>query len=318
MYLQKLPNLNQIPAELLESIPKLEPGQVATFRSLKTSKHFDLEKNTYTVVYPRLFISYRDIVRYKGKLYPIGIPRTFAADGKVESFEADIFGAGVKFSGKFSLYGDNMQDQEKYMFLMLCNLRKGNEFRDSRYAAKIEYIDVPSESKQSRKRRSLLRSALDIAENLSMKEIKDVVSALNMNESQEEVLLRDIVEAYAETNPELFIKSYQNPSFLQSAVVKRASDAGIIYWDQRSSKVRWSDANQTTLATLEPEAAKNWVRSFSEYCTSNTAGQKAIKEIKKKLNERAPSLSVPTEPISEDVTGSDDGVGTGMASFDNL
>lgn len=325
MYLEEMPNLNRLPAELLENVPRLEPGQIAVFRSLKTSIHYDLEKDRQSVVYNRLFVTYKDEIRYKGKVYHIGIPKDFR-DGKVESFLSEVFGSQTLFTGKIVLHGDSALDQKKYEFLMLSNYRKNPGIEglvhDSRVTPKLEFVDDQAEGKERRKKRSILKQALDVAESLDIRQVKDFVASLNMNENQDNDVLRDIVESYAEKNAVVFLDAYKDKNFLKRATVRRASDAGIIFFDTHANKVRWVDSKNTAIATLEPEAKDDWVKGFAEYCGSNSLGDKAFKEISRRISEKivsgkdtddAGKSSTPA-PVSEGV-----GVQTGApSSFDNL
>lgn len=284
MSLQKLPNLNQIPADLLETIPVLEPGQRATFRSLKTDIDFDAELGTSTVIYPRLFIGYRDTIRYKGESIRIGIPKTIE-DGKVTSFLSEVHGSGGLFPGFFHLFGDNNSDQEKYTFLMLSNLRKGNPYRDKSITPIIEFVDEVKENKADRKNRSVLKDALSIAIGLSLSDVREIICALNMNEFQDETILRNTVERYAEENPAVFIQSFKNPAFKLSAQMRRAHDKGIIMWDAASRKVKWVDAKNTLITVIEKSAGDEWLMAFAEYCIATQAGMNVTKEIKKRLRD---------------------------------
>ena len=307
MYLDKLPNLNQIPSDLLETIPPLEPGQVARFRSLIHVVDFDAELNISTVIYKRLFLGYRDTIRWKGQLIPIGIPKE-TDNGNVVSFSSELFGAGELFSGIISLYGDNMEDQKKYMFMMLSNYRKGNPCRSTSQKPLYELIDIPAESKARRKSRSALRDALNVAENMTLDEVRSYACALNMNENQPEDALRDAIEAYAQTNPEVFMNSFKNPAFALSAVIRRALDGNIIFFEPTVNKVKYADAKATTIATLDLAEGESWLMAFAEYCLTSEQGAAAMKNIKRQVSQaikggnakKDPEVTVP--PVAPKVT----------------
>lgn len=274
--------INNVPQELIDTIPPLKQGQEVVFRSLIVKNHFDAETGSMEEIHPSLVLIYRDEIRFKNNTYPIGIVDK-VENGQIYNYKKDMFGVGTKFSGRFSFFGGRIEDEAKYIFCMLSNLRKGNPNRDLSYPPLFELVDTAIESKDNRKKRNLLNDALTIATGMNLKDVREFVAALNEDETQDEDIIREIVEEYAEENPAQFLEGFKNPVFKVQAEVRRALDSGFIVWDASTNKVRRTDARNTTITTLEGNVGDNWVELFAEFLVTSTAGKTVLPELRKKV-----------------------------------
>ena len=120
---------------------------------------------------------------------------------------------------------------------------------------------------------------------MSLPEVREFALALNQDEAQDEDVLRDFIEDYAQKNPKLFLKSYTNPVFKIQPIIKRSVDNGLIHHDAATRKVKQNDAKGTTITTLSEEENKSWLEQFAEYLHTSPAGEAVLKGLKKKLKE---------------------------------
>lgn len=286
--LRQFPNLNQVPEEILKTIPPLEEGEVVTFQSLVTATDYDAEFGTSKTVYPPVQLPTRDIIKVKkdGKTInvPIGIPKTVDND-KVIEWEFFMPGNSHSlYSGRFSFTGGNIEQEEKYYFYMLSNLRKDNPFRDKNITPLYELIDNRKTAEQVRKTTNNLRLALNIVDGMTDGECDDFAAAMNWPYQSDKTILKADIEEYATNEPQAFLDNFSNKGKLEiKSILKRAEEKGFIKYDTNKNRVMWVKGN-AIIITLEPEEGKDWLELFSDWVRNSANGAQVFKSIKSKIN----------------------------------
>lgn len=143
--------LNDVSDELVNSVPRLEPGQTRTFQFLNGIKVHDAENPAvFKVEYGKFRFNLKDKIYdpYLKKTVDIGVPNIIDGD-RVIDYKKFAPGEGeASFSGRFSLSGDNADEIEIFEFFMLCNRVKNNEHRNKSEAPMLELLPI-IETKQT-------------------------------------------------------------------------------------------------------------------------------------------------------------------------
>lgn len=142
---------NEVSEKLLADIPTLNPGELKTFQCLWGIKVHEADNESkYEMAYgKRRFMCYDKIYDpYLKTTVDIGIAEQMEGD-KPKTYK--VFAPGetdMKFGGRFSLSGDNIEDIELFKFFMLWNKTKGNKHRSANVEPLIELLstDAPKVS----------------------------------------------------------------------------------------------------------------------------------------------------------------------------
>ncbi len=219
----------------------------------------------------------------KQKVKKIGIVESVDKDGKPERFRRVRVRQQEKGIVTFDM--DKPEDIESVMYLELHPKLSGGQFKDKDKVAVATRIDEQATADQERKERSARKKAMDIAENMTDKEVIEFADAMSgsgepkWESSQEISILRNEVEALAEKSPKFFNDLVASRSLKYQSIVKKAIDKGFIVYDPAEYKVMWESNNQI-LAILPPTGTKNWMEKFAEFLE---AGGKKTDVIYKKL-----------------------------------
>ena len=127
--------------------------------------------------------------------------------------------------------------------------------------------------------RTSRKKAQDVAEQMSDEEIVAFCDAMQWDSTEDILLLRNKVEAEAETNYDFFndLVAAKKIEYLSS--VKQALDRGIIAHDPGGNKFIWSSNNQV-IAILTNVSGVTAVEQFSEWLQ---AGGSKTDEVFKKI-----------------------------------
>lgn len=281
-----LKNFNNISEKLIEEcIPKLEG--VASFHMLTGTTILHVNEDggeTKEFVYPKVQIPTRDRIKdpFTGKYVDIGVVKDFDGDN-VKSTVFFMPGMGTdRFAGRFSLHEGNVDEEEMYEYLCICNYNAKNPHRDKRVEPLFEIVDTVAESKQTRKKTSKLRDALITATDMGLNDARDFAASMNWNYDVPEDVLRGQIESYAQSNPDEFLKRNFDPNVKVKSDIKRAVDSGIVNYDPSTNKILWAKGN-VTIATLERQEGVSWLDAFADFVLTSANGNNVIQGIRKRL-----------------------------------
>jgi len=274
---------NNISEKLLADIPKLKKGETVVFQMLNGVPNpdpDDKEKNKYPVLYGKVQVqtNFRIQDPYTNNGVDVGCVDIWDGD-KPAKFRLLVPGMGEysRFHGKFALTGGNLKDEELYEILWLSPEREGSPCSDSSVECLFKIMDVKADSKASVTKVSILRKALELAENIPVKKAREVMAALNQpNYQDEEVLLAKIGEL-ARTTPDTFIQTYESAETPVRATIKEALDSNTISHDMATGEVKFGGVVLVTIKTTSSEA---FINDFAKWINSTENGKDILNNIK--------------------------------------
>lgn len=184
-----------------------------------------------------------------------------------------------KSAGVLELELDTPDDIMRAMYIELHPKLDGGLFQDKKRIPIISRIDEKKVSKEARENRSAKAKAIGVASQMSDEKVKQFAAAMTWDENEEMEVLRDRVEALAESDAGFFNDLVADKKVEYQATVKRALAANIISHDPVGGRVMWS-SNQQLIIVLGVTTAQNEVEQIAEFLMTN--GQKAD-EIYKKI-----------------------------------
>lgn len=279
--LKKVLHFNNVSKELLDSVPKLKKGETKRFKSLSIKP--DLKN-------PRKFIGpYMDNILTKDTIWDeakqefveIGfVDQTMTNKGDaIPVFKTIRFQAP---EGEITVRGGVAEDEYKYYFLMLTNQNISNQNRDVSKPASFKLVDIESDKKESRRKRNKILDALNKATSMSADEVRDFIAATGGNDKDPLEVLRDKVEAWAEKDPEDFLKRTMDPEVTIKATVRRALDHGIIKFDKEQMLFSWGNTAEPIM-TVARSQDNDHIREFVHTILNNRKYEKVMPEIRKAL-----------------------------------
>jgi hypothetical protein len=294
--LTKAKNVNNISAELENSVPELEAGEQVTFQMLNgidfLQVDVDSKNDKRTKIWPKEQVPLwgRITDPHTKKTVTIGVPKVIEND-EVKEWKTFIPGADTAglFSGKFTLSGDNIDDKEMYSVLMLLDHNRKKKGRNEKVRALYENVDYVADAKTKRKKSSALRDALNLIENMGFSEAKELARALNWPDYSDEEVLFAKLEEFAKEDPEAFNSHYVDPLRGLKSDVKAAEEASMIAYDQATSKVLWVKGN-VVIAQLDKQEDKTWIEQFASWLQTHENGSKVHQSIKKQLRSISKSV----------------------------
>jgi hypothetical protein len=175
----------------------------------------------------------------------------------------------------------NIEDQMSIMYLELHPKLNGGRFANKNQKQIISRIDEKQEAKEGRERRTEQRKALSAATAMTEKEVKDFASAMLWDEHEEMEVLRDKVEAMAETNPELFNDVVEGKNIEYRSTIKRALDKQLISYNPAEFVFIWTSNQQKIVSLGAGINGENEVERFADWCMTNgIKGDEVYKKIK--------------------------------------
>lgn len=297
--MQVLKNFNNISKELLESVPKLQHGEVKTIQMLTGTKLLQVMEDGsqyWEEVFGKHQIPTSDRIKdpffKRGvsttpEYVQIGVPAEINPNTEaVVSTKPLIPGIGEsQFLGKFSLVGGDVEDEEMYEYLWLSNLNGSNPNRDKSIAPLYEFIDVKKASKEKRRNANDKLTALSVATAMDLDDIKDFHLSMGWNLIDDPDILRANIEDYADKFCEEFIARFNDPLTKVKSEIKRAVDNGILKYDPTAHKILYAKSN-TVVAKLERVEGQNWLDQAAEWTVvSGVQGTNFRKAIQKQLKD---------------------------------
>lgn len=182
---------------------------------------------------------------------------------------------------------NNPEDIEIAMYLELHPSLTNGAFSDKNKKQVITRIDETENATQRRIERDERSKARSAATTMSVDELKNFASAMMWDETEKEVVLRDMVEDLAETQPVFFNEIVAGKTVEYRAAVKRAMDKKIIAFDPADYRFYWTGNTQTIVA-LSPAGDKTEIEKFAEWLQTGDKGTVVYKKIKELLGTKEP------------------------------
>jgi hypothetical protein len=266
-------NLNE------KTVPKLGRGEVAIFRLVGIKP--DPVNEGRMMIPTAVSIPSTDTVYDPAKKEYVDIAciDSIGSDGKPNF--VDIW-FRREAAGTIVCNGNNRLDTELYSYLMLSNYRKNNENRNGDQEAIYELIDTKAVAAKKREDRSKRLEALQFAANMTSEEVVETIASMGLNEKQDLQVLRDKLEAFAEEEPENFLKVASNKNKAMKANVKKALDQGVIVFDRSQNAFKWA-TNEEIITTVPRSTGTGHLDGFVGFLLGNKKGEKVYDEIVKLL-----------------------------------
>lgn len=253
-----------------ELLPRLAPGEKATFKLLNIKKDPDHPD--------QLQIPYILFVKPKQRVVDVTSKdknRKWVVMANVteERLDGNIEIGHPRFTLKEGGYkildGNNPKDADEYTFLMLCNENGSNENRDTNVNAVFEEVVIEKIAKEGRRERQKRYDALDYCRKMKDQEVKDFAAAMNWNQLQDMNILRNQVEDMAEATPEEFMNRVSDGSKERKTWIKNALDQDIIYFDIAKKRYAFRADNSTIFSCTALVEPKEYVNTLSDFFVSN-------------------------------------------------
>jgi hypothetical protein len=266
-------NLNE------KSVPKLGRGEVALFRICGIKP--DPVNEGRLMIPTAVSVPSTDTVYDPSKKEYVDIAciDSIGADGKPNF--VDIW-FRREAAGTIVCNGNNRLDTELYSYLMLSNYRKNNENRNGDQEAIYELIDTKAQAAKKREDRSKRLEALQFAANMTGEEVVETIASMGLNENQDIQVLRDRLEAFAEEDPESFLKIVSNKNKAMKANVKKALDQGVLVFDRPQNAFKWA-VNEEIITTVPRSTGTGHLDGFVGFLLGSKKGEKVYDEIVKLL-----------------------------------
>jgi len=175
---------------------------------------------------------------------------------------------------------ESTEDIEEVMYLLVHPKLIDGMFADKDKSGMVLLIDEKAASAVSRTERSAKVQALNIAQGMSDEDVVNFCDAMQWDSTDDIGVLRDKVEALAETQPIYFNDLADGKNIEYQAVVKQALDRNIISFDPAEYKFFFKGNNQP-ITVLSPVGNKNHVEKMAEwFMIGGKAAEESYKKIK--------------------------------------
>jgi len=244
-------------------VRKLKPDERATYRVMNVRPDPD---NAGRWLVPAAFqIPSTDIIYDKKK-------GDFVAIAAIEriDLEGNPVYANIVFSsaniGYLFLNGSNALHQKIYQFIELCNFNESNKDRNTESEAFFYRVDNKKDAMEERALRKLIVKAVNSALELDDVKAKEAAMAVGIDaETIEEI--RNLLEDYAEQNPEEFLEIIERASLANETLLKDAVKAGFIKNNVNSSQFEWTETGKE-IYKYKKAPNKNYYKELADYLES--------------------------------------------------
>jgi len=278
-------------SESLIKDTKLKPGEVVTYRLLNIERNpmdpsrlaMPAHKNVPPV----------DSVwdEAKGEFVDVAAVRSVDANGS-HTF-IDIFFTKQNH-GYLMLTGGKAEDQEIHTYLSICNYNRSNPNRDVSKPAIFELVDEAKKAEAASRTRNIRRQALNAAADMDLDALKLFVLARGGDETRKQAVLRDEVEAFADSDPEEFMRILNDSVSKVKALINKAVQTGAVRFNAEQSRYEWPQGEVILVVARGDEA----VEEFANFLTASAKGEKVLKTIESKLRPK-PSGKTVEEPAKQ-------------------
>lgn len=282
--LKKVLHYNNVSAELLKTVPKLKKGEVVRFKS-NSIKADDKSPRKFTGPYMEN-IPTTDTIFDKSQDRWVEI--AYADQTNTSKGESIAVMRTIKFVaplGEIACTGGIAKDEYLYYFLMLTNANGSNENRDTSKSVYFTVVDDEKAAKEKRSARNKKLDALNKATAMTPEEVRDFIASTGGNDKADLEVQREIVESWADKDPEEFLKKATDVSANLKATVKRALDQGVLKFDKEQMQFSWGDSGEPIM-TVPRGQGLDHIRDFVETCIADKRYEKVIPTIKTSLKKK--------------------------------
>lgn len=154
-------------------------------------------------------------------------------------------------------------------------------FKDAQMVSMFSRIDNNKYAEDQRKERSARKKALDAVENMNDKEIVDFIDGMTWDSTDEPGILRNKVEEYAESNPDLFNDLVASDKIKYRSTIKKAIDNRILTHNISEGSISWTSTGLQIISLGIGNESKNDIERFSDwFLESGGKADVAYKKIK--------------------------------------
>lgn len=276
-------NLNNYSDELKKTIQPLDNGQEVVFQMLNGHPNNDPDVESRRIN-PMLFgktqiPTYFQIKDpYSKELVHVGMPQSIK-DDQVTSFVPFLAGEfdGI-FSGKFSLFGGNVRDEQLYKVFWLHPQRQDSPCQDKSQPALFKILSAKEENNKTLTKVDTLRKSLEVLKALSQDEINEIAASQNWAGDNESMKAK--VSELAKSDPETFLKVQKDENTKVRANLKKAIDKGFLKVDAVTRKVM---VNDSELLTIGKDNMVDQLGAISKWIASARNGKEIYEGILKQL-----------------------------------
>lgn len=241
-------------------VRKLKPDERATYRV--TNIREDPDNYGRYLVPAALQIPSTDIIYDKEKQDFVTIAAIERQDNEGNPIFINIVFSSANI-GHLFLVGSNPVHQKIYQYLEICNFNESNPDRNQDSEVFFRRLDSQKEAKMERLNRRLIVRAANMALELDDKRVKEVALALGIDaETLEEI--RNLVEDFAENDPEEFIEIVERSSLEKESILKEAVKQGIIRNNVNSQVFEWVDTAKEIMK-YKKGVNKNYFKELADY-----------------------------------------------------
>lgn len=270
----KVTEYNQFSKSLVR---KLKPDERATYRILNVRPDPD---NWGRYLMPAAYqIPSTDIIfdKEKGEFVTIGAIERQDNEGNA-IFLNIVFNAGNM--GYIFLNGSNPVHQKIYQYLDICNFNESNKNRNTEVEAVFYRVDNEKDAKEERQLRKMIAKAVTIAIELDDDKARSVAMAFGIDaESIEEI--RNLLEDFAEMNPEEFLEVLERATLENETKLKEAVKKGIIKNNLNAQAFEWTDTGKEIMK-YKKAPNKNYFKELADYLEENNPDE--LNAIKSRLD----------------------------------
>jgi hypothetical protein len=294
--MQTVGKFNTVSEELMKLIPQLEVGQAVTFEMLTGVKNNDpdeKERQRNPILYPKANIPTRDRIKDpflakqgKDAWVEIVVADYWDKERPIERLFVPGLSDGVtnfQFGGKFSLVGGNQRDEELYEYLMITNYNQDSilgEGRDTSKTPLFKVVNTKAASQKTLTGFAVLKEAISIVATMKPVDARKIGAALNWNEFTDDDAILAEAANFARSNPEEFLKVYNDPNIDIKAAIRKALDTGVLNFDMASGKVNLGTQEITTIAKQD---RGNVTDGLTQFVLTAKNGKDVLENIKAQL-----------------------------------
>ena len=263
---------NQIPDKLVRKIPR---GETVVYRLTDIKPDPDNEGEYLIPLNKNVPATDQTYDPVTDSYIPIAYITGVEANGEAKF--GNIFFQKVN-GGCLILKSSNPQHQKMHQYLELCNWNRSNENRSIDYPIWFEKVDDQEEAKTSRSERKIILNALKTADALDFNQVRSVASMLGLKLNQSEDELRDLVEDYAEYEPQKFLSMVEQQTNEVEANIREAIDLQILKHTKSSAKFVWVDTKEEVFTYKKKIGVKPYTEFADYLLTENKEVYDAIKK----------------------------------------
>lgn len=286
--MNKFKNLNNISEELEKQIPKLENGQEVVFQMLNGHINNDMdmaERAANPILYGKTQLATKCTIKdpFSKKIVDIGVPQAVDRD-TVVTFRAFLTGMNQdQFSGKFSLIGGKIQDEELFEILWLSPEREGSPCQDANIQPIFKIVNPKEETEKSLTKVDTLRKALNTLKDMSDEQLTEFAASKNISGDIDHI--KTEVSKLAKSAPEKFLAANEDPNKEIKANIKKALDKNVITLDLVTRKV---SVGTSELFTMKKDdvAQGDYLTAIAVWINSSANGKKVYEGILKEMKDK--------------------------------